>query len=333
VKASPDDVNVPEEATDPSRVAGAGSLLVWLRRCQLGALPVLAGLVLIGLVFQTLNPHFLTPRNLSNLVLQIGVVGMLGTSVVLALLLGEIDLSIGAMAGVAAAVLGVLLAHHGWSGFPAILLAVLVGAGMGLTQGAIIVWVRVPSFIATMAGLLAWQGVQLILLGSTGEILIRDPLIRSLASGYLTPVQGVALFLAVFFFIAAVIWRRLVSRRRAGLELPPVRKVAAEPAIWAVAMAAAVAACNSYFGVPYILVILGAAVGVLTWFTERTVTGRHIYAIGGNAEAARRAGISASNGQDRSFYADRDPGRPGRRAQCVAPVCRLYRYWRWHPSP
>jgi D-xylose transport system permease protein len=213
--------------------------LVRLRHGEFRALPVLVGLVLIGLVFQILNPHFLTPRNLSNLVLQIGVVGTLGTSVVLALLLGEIDLSIGAVAGVAAAVLGVLLSHHGWSGFPAILLALLAGAAMGFIQGAIIIWLRVPSFVATMAGLLAWQGVHLILLGSAGEILIRDPLVRSLASGYLTSLQGITLSLAVFLCVAAATWRRRVSRRLTGLDLLPLRKVIVGLTVWAVGITAA----------------------------------------------------------------------------------------------
>ena len=267
------------------------SLFSRLRHGNAGALSILAALLLIAVMFQALNPNFLTPRNLSNLVLQIGVVGTLGTGVVLALLLGEIDLSLGAVAGVAAAVLGVLVGRCGWLGFPAILVALLAGAAMGCLQGAIIALIGVPSFIATMAGLLAWQGLQLILLGSTGEILIRDPLVRSLASGYLTPLQGVGAALLVFALVSGTTWRRRVLRRRAGLDSSPLQRTLFELAIWAVGLAVAVIACNSYFGVPYILLILGAVVAVLMWFTERTVMGRHIYAIGGNAEAARRSGI------------------------------------------
>jgi len=270
---------------------GLVPLFYRLRNGELGPLPVLLGLVLIGLIFQTLNSHFLTPRNLSNLVLQIAVVGTLGVGVVLALLLGEIDLSLGAVAGVAAAILGVLVAEHGWSGLPAIIVALVAGAVMGLLQGAIVVWARVPSFIATLAGLLAWQGVQLILLGSTGELLIRNSLVRSLASGYLTASQGIALGMAVLLGVALVIWRGRTSRRRARLENAPLREAIVQFGIWAAALLAGVAACNSYFGVPYVVLVLGTVVAALSWFTERTVTGRHIYAIGGNAEAARRAGI------------------------------------------
>jgi D-xylose transport system permease protein len=274
-----------------TELPGLLSLFDRVRNGELGPLPVLLGLVLIGIVFQTLNPRFVTPRNLSNLVLQIAVVGTLGAGVVLALLLGEIDLSLGAVAGVAAAILGVLVAEQGWSGLPAIIVALIAGAGMGLLQGVIVVWARVPSFIATLAGLLAWQGVQLILLGSKGELLIRNPLVRSLASGYLTPSQGVAVAAVVLLGVATAMWRRRISRRRSGLEIVPLQQPIARFGIWAAALTIGVTACNSYFGVPYIVLVLGTVVGALSWFTERTVTGRHIYAIGGNAEAARRAGI------------------------------------------
>jgi D-xylose transport system permease protein len=286
---------------DKEGSSNVSSLFSRLRHSNAGALSILAALLMIAVVFQTLNSNFLTPRNLSNLVLQIGVVGTLGTGVVLALLLGEIDLSLGAVAGVAAAILGVLVGRCGWVGFPAILIALLAGAAMGCLQGAIVALIGVPSFIATMAGLLAWQGLQLILLGSTGEILIRDPLVRSLASGYLSPLQGVAAGLVAFALITAVTWRRRELRRRAGLDFSPLRRTLVELAIWAGGLAVALTACNSYFGVPYILLILGAVVAVLMWFTERTVMGRHIYAIGGNLEAARRSGIPIAQVRIRVF--------------------------------
>lgn len=228
-----------------SEAPGLPSLFYRVRSGELGPLPVLLGLLLIGLVFQTLNSHFLTPRNLSNLILQITVVGTLGAGVVLALLLGEIDLSLGAVAGVAAAILGVLVAQHGWLGLPAIIVALAAGAIMGLLQGTIIVWARVPSFIATLAGLLAWQGVQLILLGSSGELLIRNPLVRSLASGYLTPSQGAAAAMTVLLAVAVVIWRRRASRRRAGLEISPLGVAISHFAIWGLALVVGVGACNA----------------------------------------------------------------------------------------
>jgi D-xylose transport system permease protein len=153
------------------------------------------------------------------------------------------------------------------------------------------VFLRVPAFITTLAGLLAWQGVQLILLGPQGERLVRDPLVRGIASAYLTPVASYGLA-AVVVLVAALLmlWRRS-KRQGRGLATESLIAVGAKLAGLAIAIALFVAALNGYFGVPYVLPLLGAVVLALTWFTEGTVSGRHIYAIGGNAEAARRAGI------------------------------------------
>lgn len=266
-------------------------LWVRLRHGELGPIPVLIGLFVIAIVFQSLNANFLTPRNLSNLILQIGVVGTLASAVVLVLLLGEIDLSLGAVSGVAAAVLGILVANLGMAGWVAILAAICSGALLGLLQGGIVVFLRVPAFITTLAGLLAWQGVQLILLGPQGERLVRDPLVRGIASAYLTPVASYGLAAAVVLVAALLmLWRRS-KRQGRGLATESLIAVGAKLAGLAIAIALFVAALNGYFGVPYVLPLLGAVVLALTWFTEGTVSGRHIYAIGGNAEAARRAGI------------------------------------------
>jgi D-xylose transport system permease protein len=262
-----------------------------LRQGEFGPVPVLIGLVIIALIFQSLNSNFLTPRNMSNLILQIGVVGMIGVGVVLALLLGEIDLSLGAISGVSAAVLGVLQAGYGWPGWLALVASLFAGALMGLVQGLVVVFLRVPSFIATLAGLLAWQGLQLILLGSTGERLVRDPLIRSIASGYLTPAGGYAIGGVVLLATGLFVWRQRALRHRAHLASEPASIVVSKFVVLALVLVILISALNAYFGVPYILLLLGVVVVALTGFTERTVTGRHIYAIGGNPEAARRAGV------------------------------------------
>lgn len=262
-----------------------------IRHGDFGPIPVVIGLVAIALIFQSLNPNFLTPRNVSNLILQIGVVGTIGIGVVLALLLGEIDLSLGAVAGVAAAVLGVLQAGSAWPGWLAMIAALVTGALIGLLQGLVIVTLKVPSFIATLAGLLAWQGVQLILLGPTGERLVVDPMIRAIASGYLSPLAGWLVGIAVLLVGAAWLARQRALRAAAGLPNGSSRPTLIRYVSFAVALLLGIGGLNAYFGVPYILLLLVALVVAFTLFTERSVTGRHLYAIGGNAEAARRAGI------------------------------------------
>ncbi len=292
-------MNVPttEQATRGAARPGVPDPL-WARaRARLahgdvGPLAVVVGLALIWIFFQSQNANFLTGRNLSNLILQIGVVGTLGIGVVLILLLGEIDLSIAAVAGVCASVLGVTLARGQWTAATAIGLTLLVGAAIGAVQGSWTVFVGVPSFIVTLAGLLAWQGVQLILLGDVGELPIQDDTIKGIASTYLSPAAGWALAAILIAAYALTLWVGWSSRRRAGLETPAVRSLIARLVVVAGVSVITAAVLNSYFGVPYVLVILLALTVALTIVTSRTAFGRHIYAIGGNAEAARRAGIN-----------------------------------------
>ncbi len=265
-----------------------------LSRDELGSWPVLVGLAIIWLLFQSQNDRFLTARNLSNLILQIGVVGTLAIGVVLVLLVGEIDLSLGAVTGVSAAVLGVLLTNDHWASGAVILVALLVGTAIGLLQGSVTVFVGVPSFIVTLAGLLAWGGVQIILLGDVGELLIQDTTVRGIASAYLTPLQSWivgAIFIAGYSWTH---WRRRRRRRHAGLEVSPLSWLLLRLALVAAVTIALIALLDAYFGVPEMLVLLLALMVLLTWLTTRTVFGRHMCAIGGNAEAARRAGISVS---------------------------------------
>ena len=189
------------------------------KRGELGSWPSLVGLAVIWLFFQSQDAQFLSARNLSNLVLQIGVLSTLAIGVVLVLFSGEIDLSLGAVTGVSSAVLGVLLTNDHWSSGAAILVTLLTGVLIGLLQGGIVVLIGVPSFIVTLAGFLAWGGVQTILLGEIGELLIQDTTVRSIASAYLTSVQSWVI--AAIFVIGCgwVLWRRRMRRQRTGLEV------------------------------------------------------------------------------------------------------------------
>ncbi len=253
--------------------------------------PVVIGLIFTWLLFQSLNGNFLTPRNLSNLVLQTGVVGTLGIGVVLVLLLGEIDLSLGAVCGVCASVLGVLITALHWPGIPAMLVTLLIGILIGLLQGAVTVYIGVPSFIVTLGGFLAWQGVQLILLGDAGELIVLDPIVKSFASSYLTVFASIVLGIFIVAIVLVSLLARRRSRRRAGLEPFPISAIIVWLAVVIIGTGVVIALFDAYFGIPYMVVLLLVVVALLTWMTNRSVFGRHVYAIGGNAEAARRAGI------------------------------------------
>jgi D-xylose transport system permease protein len=253
--------------------------------------PIVIGLIFTWLLFQSLNGNFLTPRNLSNLVLQTGVVGTLGIGVVLVLLLGEIDLSLGAVCGVCASVLGVLITELHWPGIPAMLVTLLIGMLIGLLQGAVTVYIGVPSFIVTLGGFLAWQGVQLILLGDAGELIVLDPIVQSFSSSYLTVFASIVLGIFIVGIVLVSLLARRRSRRRAGLEPFPISIIGLRLVGVIVGTGVAIILFNAYFGIPYMVVLLLVVVALLTWMTNRSVFGRYIFAIGGNAEAARRAGI------------------------------------------
>ncbi|MCG2801747.1 MAG: ABC transporter permease [Cellulomonas sp.] len=256
-----------------------------------GSLTVVVGLVIVWVVFQTLNANFLSARNLSNLVLQIAVLGTLAIGMVIVLVLGEIDLSVGAIAGVSAAVMALAVSDRGWGPAAGIALALVVGALIGLVHGAIITAFGIPSFIVTLAGLLVWQGVQLALVGDGGEIPIRDPFIRGIASTYVPVSTGWLIVGAALIAMALV--RLAVRRRRVrlGLVVPPVASELVTLAVTVVVVVGVVAVLDSYFGIPWVLVFLVALMAVCTLVMRQTRLGRHLYAIGGNSEAARRSGI------------------------------------------
>src|SRR5258707_6962049 len=284
-----------EQVSGPTENSASPTLwekfLARLQHRSWGSWPVVIGLLLIWLLFQGLNGNFLTRRNLSNLVLQTGVVGTLGIGVVLVLLLGEIDLSLGAVCGVCASVLGVLITNLHWPGIPAMLVTLLIGMLIGLLQGAVTVYIGVPSFIVTLGGFLAWQGVQLILLGDAGELIVLDPIVQSFASSYLTVFTSIVLGIFIVAIVLVNLLARRRSRRRAGLELSSISTVILRLVGVIVGTGVAIILFDAYFGIPYMVVLLLVVVALLTWMTNRSVFGRDVFAIGGNAVAARRAGI------------------------------------------
>lgn len=259
---------------------------------ELGLWPVIIALVIIALGFFLANDAYLSPRNLSNLAMQTGTLAVLTLGVMLVLLLGEIDLSVGAVSGITAALMGILSALAGWPAWAAILAAVVAGALIGLAQGAWIVAFRAPSFIVTLAGMLVWQGVQLWALSSqNGQLRVEDPVITGIASTYLPSAAGWSIAIAVAVIGAAWVFGKRSLGVRAGYRMDPLGRDIAKAAIIVLLPLGIVGLMESYLGVPLLLVIVLAITLVLAVMTSSTIFGRHIYAVGGNAEAARRTGI------------------------------------------
>lgn len=252
---------------------------------------VIVVLALIWVVFAIANDRFLTAGNLTNLALQVAATGTISVGVVLVLLLGEIDLSVGAVSGLAGAVMAVLSVQHDWNGWLAIGAALAVGAAIGLLQGSIVTWLGIPSFVITLAGLLTWQGVQLRVLGEEGTINITDPTITNLANTFLADwLAWIVVLVAIGLMAAAAVFGRR-RRAAAALEVEPLIRTAFRIGLVSLAALATVWVVNQDRGVPVSLVILVGLVMIFDTVVTRTRYGRHVLAAGGNDEATRRAGI------------------------------------------
>jgi D-xylose transport system permease protein len=266
-------------------------LLRRLSRGEFAEIRVIVAIAVIWTIFQIANDRFLSSVNLTNLTLQIAAVATISIGVVLVLLLGEIDLSVGAVSGFAAGVMAVLTVKEGWSPELGILAALVVGALVGLFNGFFVTSFGIPSFVVTLAGLIGFQGALLLVLGDTGTVPLPPSTITDLQGTFFDPAVGWVIAVAVVgAYIASVAYARL-RRIRAGLSVSPVLQAAIAPVAVAAVTFAAVAILNDDRGVPLAVVIVVALTAIFAFITERTRFGRHIFAVGGNAEAARRAGI------------------------------------------
>jgi D-xylose transport system permease protein len=295
----------PAPAAAPTGSPIAEALRGYLGRVRagdVGALPIVLGLLVISVIFQYFNQNFLTPQNLANLLVQGSGIAVIAMGVVFVLLLGEIDLSVGYVSGVAAVILALTVTgRHPWPWYLSIGLAVAVCALIGFLQGAIVALMRIPSFVVTLAGLLGWNGLVLILIADKGTVPIDNDVVVGIANALLTPAEGwIALVIGVVLY-AAVLLSRYISRSRRGLTHSPLALIVLRIVAIAVLGSVVVYLCNQnrgalipIEGLPVITVLVLVLLVVLTFFTERTAFGRHIYAVGGNAEAARRAGINVA---------------------------------------
>ncbi|HYL44732.1 MAG TPA: inner-membrane translocator [Ktedonobacteraceae bacterium] len=284
-------VEVPTTAAVPQKRTARDLL-----RGDLGFIPVLITLIVIMAYFTIASGGiFLKPENLSNLVLQIATIGIIGLGEIMVLLLGEIDLSVAAVSVFCAVVMAVLSERVGVPGVVAILVALLAGALVGFINGFFIAYLRVPSFIVTLAASIFYSGLLLNLLAGQSTLIIRDPIIVGIAGtpiSFLPDIFGIGLpFLGVLLYALSVSLN-FMRRRRAGLRTVSLTQLILQIVIAFVIVLGVVTLFQSYQGVPYATAILVALI-VLFWIIlTKTPFGRHVYAVGGNNEAARRAGIN-----------------------------------------
>jgi D-xylose transport system permease protein len=265
-----------------------------VRSGDFGSLPIVVGLIVIAIVFQSQNSNFLTAGNFLNLVIQAAGIMTIAMGIVFVLLLGEIDLSVGYVSGVGGAIAALLTlpgGHFEFAGGIAIVVVLLAGLLIGTLHGLLFTKVGIPSFVVTLAGLLAWNGAVLLLIGDKGTVVIQSTLIVNLANGFISDAASWALVaVAVAGYAASLLLQRR-DRRASELPVEPTSLLALRVAGLAVLLGAVVWVVDQDRGVPYIFLVLGVLYVILSWVLTRSRFGRHVYAVGGNAEAARRAGI------------------------------------------
>jgi D-xylose transport system permease protein len=286
----------PDDAAPPAGLRGA--LLEYIARLRagdVGSLPVVLGMVLIVAVFTSQTSIFFTARNFDNLIVQMAPLVMIAMGVVFTLLIAEIDLSIGyvsGLGGLAAAWLQQAGTGHDWSGLLVIPVVLLFGAAIGLFQGSFVAFLGVPSFVVTLAGLIAFQGVIIAWIGSQATIGIDDKWINDTANYFLPKTAGWVVAVIIVLGYALSSLEGMLSRRRAGLPAAAVATMLIRVAFIAVVTFGAVGIANHARGVPFAGLLVVALLVFWTFVARRTTFGRHVYAVGGNAEAARRAGIN-----------------------------------------
>jgi len=284
-----------ERLQDRSGVAGTfKAFFDRVRSGDLGSLPVVIGLVIIWTVFQTLNPVFLSPNNLVNMLFDCSTTGVISLGIVCVLMVGEIDLSVGSVSGLASAMLGVLWVNGGWPMPLAILAALVAGFVIGCVYAALFNRLGMPSFVSTLSGLLAFLGLQLYILGPTGSINLPydSPLVNF--GQLLTMPHAVSYVLAAVPGVITLITRFRTARRRqaAGLSARSMGGVLLQAAAITIVLELIVFYLNGSRGIPWMFGLFVGLVMAMNYALRRTQWGRSMTAIGGNREAARRAGIN-----------------------------------------
>ncbi len=279
-----------------------------VRGGELGSIPALVGLVVITAVFSFVHQGFLSAYNLEALVIQAAPIIVMAMGLVFVLLLGEIDLSAGTTGGLCSAITAVLILRHGAPWWLALIVGLVVGMLIGFGMGWLRARIGIPSFVITLATFLAFQGVTLILIGGQGSVILPDnsPLIK-LENSFLPLWLGWVLLALFVVGYAAIKVNDALGRQRSGLSRPPFTVIAAKVVVLAIIGAVFTyemgvnrnVSTNAFFnnkaqGMPWVVVLLVILFVVWNFVLRRTQYGRHVYAVGGNDEASRRAGIVVS---------------------------------------
>lgn len=265
-----------------------------VRAGDIGQLPVVVGLVLIAVIFQALNPVFLSSTNLVNLLYDCAAVGTISLGIVMVLIVGEIDLSVGSLSGLSSAFLGVLWVNQGWPVGLAMLAAALSGALIGLLYATVFTRFGMPSFVVTLAGLLAFLGLQLQLLGTEGSINLPygSDLVTFGQQQFLPPAVGYLFAVLAAGAVLATGLLNIRERQRANLTAGSTTTLLVKAGALLLGLLVAVWYLNQDNGVPWMFTLFVIAVIVANYALTRTRWGRHMFAVGGSQEAARRAGIN-----------------------------------------
>lgn len=273
--------------------AAAGSLARRIRDGDVGSLPVVVGVLIIGVIFQTLNSAFLSPANLVDMAGDCVAVGIISLGLVPVLLTAQIDLSVGSMSGLGSSLLGVGMVIHGWPAWEAICVALAAGLVLGLVYGGVFIRFGVPSFVVTLAGLLSVLGLQLKLLGANGSINIpfNSFIVRFTQQMFIpAAVSYVLAAAAAVAYLAAAVARN--RRRRANnLSTRPLIGVAVRCAMLLAGLSFACWYLNRDTGIPASFVLFVVLMAAMNYMLTRTRWGRAVFAIGGSVEGARRAGL------------------------------------------
>jgi D-xylose transport system permease protein len=293
-KSAIDDVNMRSIATDYIAKVKSGDI---------GALPAILGLIALGLIFKFSSGFFLTDRNLANLITQSAPVMVIAMGLIFVLLLGEIDLAAGFTSGVCGASMVLLINNHKYPWYAAFLVSLVVGLVLGFAMGILRARLGIPSFVVTLSAFLAFQGVLLLMAGNGGTIPLQDRFIIAVENSNLTPTQSWLFFIVAMGGYLSYGLRRILNGRKTGVKVELFKVWLLRNLILTVLAGIATYMLNgqrgnpprsSIKGMPIVVLLLLFLLFAGTFTLQKTKFGRYLYAVGGNAEAARRAGINVA---------------------------------------